>query len=147
MLQPVVAEAAARWSTAGLTPAQTATLANVQFAVADLGGAYLGLANPATNTIRIDDDAAMIGLVIGHVVSGQWSVVSGSDGIRRTTDNGQRTTSGVDLLTVVMHEMGHLLGYEHSEDDHDLMAPVLSAGRSVKRRRPRVQYEGLRAKA
>jgi len=60
-LQPVLAEASARWSATGLTAAQTATLADVQFAVADLGGPVLGLANPATNQIRIDDDAARFG--------------------------------------------------------------------------------------
>jgi hypothetical protein len=103
MLQPVVTEATARWSDTGLTPAQAATLSNVQFAVADLGGAYLGLANPATNQIRIDDDAARLGWAAGP------------------------SAGGVDLLTVVMHEMGHLLGSDHSDDDHDLMAPVLSA--------------------
>ncbi len=70
MLQPVVAEAAARWSATGLTEEQTATLAGVQFAVADLGGAVLGLANPATNTVRIDDDAARIGWA-GGSESGQ----------------------------------------------------------------------------
>ena len=47
------------------TAQQAATLAGVQFTVADLGGAYLGLAAAATNTVRIDDDAAMMG----------WSVV------------------------------------------------------------------------
>ena len=35
--------------------------------------------------------------------------------------------TGMDLLTVVMHEMGHMLGYGHSDDASDLMAPVLSA--------------------
>jgi len=124
-LQPLVAEAAARWTATGLTPAQTATLANVRYAVADLGGAYLGLANPATNTIRIDDDAAMFGwsLVSGHssVVIGHWSL----DDAQMTNDKGPMPHDGVSLLTVMMHELGHLLGYEHS--DAGLMAPVLSA--------------------
>jgi len=108
-LQPAVAEASARWLATGLTPSQTATLANVQYAVADLGGALLGSANPATNQLRIDDDAARFG----------WSVMG--DGLPITDHRSPIT--GVRLLTVVMHELGHLLGYEHSEDG--LMAPVL----------------------
>jgi len=114
-LQAAAAEAAARWTAAGLTAPQAATLADVQYAVADLGGTYLGLANPAANTVRIDDDAAMIG----------WSRVAGP----LSLDDGPITKDGVSLLTVVMHELGHLLGHEHSDDPNDLMAPVLSAGR------------------
>lgn len=70
-LRSVVVEAAARWSATRLTPKQTTTLANVQFAVADLGGAYLGLADRTVKLIRIDDDAATMGW---ELVSGQWSV-------------------------------------------------------------------------
>jgi len=58
MLGPLVAEAAARWSAADLTPAQLAVLSDLYVGVADLGGATLGLAYPTTNEIRIDDDAA-----------------------------------------------------------------------------------------
>jgi len=64
--------------------------------------------------IRIDDDAARLGWAKG---SGQWSEISG-----------QPAAGGVDLFTVVMHEMGHLIGLEHSQDDHDLMARSLSSG-------------------
>ncbi|NLF67568.1 MAG: matrixin family metalloprotease, partial [Candidatus Anammoximicrobium sp.] len=118
-LQPVAAEAAAWWTATGLTAAQAATLASVQYAVADLGGAYLGLANPATNTIRIDDDAAMMGWALGKDEVGRTKdeAISGSSFIAHP--------SSLDLLTVVMHELGHLLGYAHS--DVGLMAPVLAA--------------------
>ncbi|MGE0759276.1 MAG: hypothetical protein AB7O38_19820, partial [Pirellulaceae bacterium] len=33
---------------------------------------------------------------------------------------------GMDLLTVVMHELGHLLGREHTE--HGVLRPTLAAG-------------------
>jgi len=116
-LQSVATEAAALWAATGLTDQQASTLASVQYAVTDLGGAYLGLTNAATNTVRIDDDAAMIG----------WSAA----GERLLTTDPRSPIAGMDLLTVVMHELGHLLGYAHSDESGDLMAPVLSSGRTA----------------
>jgi len=133
-LAPVVAEASAWWSATGLTAAQSAALAQVQFQVADLGGAYLGLADTAMGVVRIDDDAAGWGwsLVTGHssLVTGHWSLVTGDSSLhngQRTNDKGQMADDGFDLLHVVLHEIGHVLGYGHSADADDLMAPVLAA--------------------
>jgi len=67
--------------------------------------------------VRIDDDAAMIG----------WSAA----GERLLTTDPRSPIAGMDLLTVVMHELGHLLGYAHSDESGDLMAPVLSSGRTA----------------
>jgi len=53
--------------------------------------------------VWIDDDGAGLG----------WSVVRGPSSV------------GYDLLTVVKHELGHVIGMDH--DDHGLMAPVLAA--------------------
>lgn len=35
---------------------------------------------------------------------------------------------GVDLLTVLAHELGHLLGLDHVEVESDLMADILARG-------------------
>jgi hypothetical protein len=121
-LPPVVAEAVGRWSEAGLTADQLAALSQVQFSVADLGGAYLGLANPASRFIRIDDDAAGFG----------WSLPASRAASRSPADGRPGPAStGIDLFTVVMHELGHVLGYDHASDIDDLMSPVLARDRRL----------------
>jgi hypothetical protein len=34
----------------------------------------------------------------------------------------------MDLLTVLAHELGHVIGHEHEDDRHDLMSSTLDAG-------------------
>ncbi|HEY7308917.1 MAG TPA: Calx-beta domain-containing protein [Gemmataceae bacterium] len=116
-LQPLIQEAAARWQSAGLTPQQAALLRGVDVQIANLGGATLGMVSG--NTILIDDNAA----------GWRWFVdPTPRDDSEFTTPGDQGEQGKIDLLTVLTHEMGHLLGLEHSTTSGDVMNATLSSG-------------------
>jgi hypothetical protein len=95
-------------TTSGLSLAQVAALQGVQFSIADLGHrGYLGLAFDS-RWIQLDANAAGYG----------WSL-----DLARGPAAGQ-----VDLMSAVMHELGHVLGYQHVDDIHDVMFSSLSPG-------------------
>jgi hypothetical protein len=114
-----------------LTDWQVAELYRTPIAIGDLSyrGA-LGVTKP--EGIWLDASGAGLGWNVG---SSQWSVVSGQwfgdISHQRTTANGQLPTAAYDLLTVVTHELGHVLGYDdldpHHHPDH-IMAGVLPPG-------------------
>lgn len=110
--QPLVAEALRRWEAAGV---DTCVFGNVNIQVADLGGSTLGLASG--NTIWLDDNAAGWGWFV--------DATPGDDSEFALSGN-QGEQNRMDLLTVVMHELGHVLGHDH--DDDGVMAETLAAG-------------------
>lgn len=114
--QPLVAESLRRWDAAGV---DTSALVGLNIQVANLGGTTLGLASG--NTIWLDDNAAGWGWFIDSTPSDDSEFIGTDD---------QGAMQSMDLLSVLMHEMGHLLGYDH--DDEGVMAESLAAGtRSV----------------
>jgi hypothetical protein len=115
LLSAAVVEATARWQVSGLlTERQLAALAAVEYAVTDLSGAQLGLASPRANRIWIDRDGAGRG----------WSMSTGPSSLIPHP-------SSFDLLTAVMHELGHIAGYDHDDEiAGDLMKATLRAGDS-----------------
>lgn len=112
LAQPLLAEAISRWTAAGVNTDQ---LGHIQFQVSNLGGSTLGLA--AGNTIWLDDNAAGWGWFVDPT---PW------DDSEFNTPGNQGEKHRMDLLTVLEHEVGHLLGYDHEDDG--VMAEVLSDG-------------------
>ncbi|SHJ60399.1 Sugar lactone lactonase YvrE [Palleronia salina] len=82
-------------STGALTDAQRAQLQTLQVEIRDLGGTVLALFDG--NKITLDDDAAGHGWAVPG--AGDWQLQNAA-------------LRGVDLLTVIAHEMGHSLGLE-----------------------------------
>jgi large repetitive protein len=107
-LTPLVQQAIAVWESAGLDAARVAVLNSVSFEIADLPDRYLGWATP--DRIVVDIDAAGYG----------WYVADGSAS--------SIPESQMDLLTAVMHEMGHVLGLADLDHADELMGDVLQPG-------------------
>jgi hypothetical protein len=94
-------EAIHRWQAVGVN---TSGLGGINLQIADLGGATLGLASG--HTIWLDSNAAGWGWFVDPT---PW------DNSEFTTPGNQGEQNRMDLLTVLDHELGHLLGFEHSK--------------------------------
>jgi hypothetical protein len=104
--------------------ASASRLNSVSFQIVDLAGAQLGAAGEGV--VQTDIDGA------GHGYFVDDSPYDDSE-FERLADGGLRARSGseafgrIDLLTVVLHELGHLLGHDHG-DEGGLMDETLETG-------------------
>src|SRR5262249_61179716 len=105
-LLPVVQEAQARLEAIGLDPTLVAALQQERVVLGTLGGGALGA--EAGDTITIDPTAAGYGWYVGGDPSSDAAFpLAGSDGLHAVP--GSDAATHMDLLTVVMHEYGHVL--------------------------------------
>lgn len=116
-LDGFVEAAIQRWVDAGASEAQIAAMRGTAFAVDGLAGLDLGLHTRAG--VRIDDDAAGFGWYLDATPLDDLEFPAGG------------SSAGIDLLTVVMHELGHAAGlddqYSAGSDD-EVMHGFLEAG-------------------
>ena len=145
-LNSTVAVAIQRWETTGLSKEQAAILHKLRFEVVDLPDLRLGEADG--NHIRVDNNAGGNGWFIDADAQSDalFAVAGGADPGRTTnktgvndpgyntrlyTDPASAPAGRIDLLTAIMHEMGHALGLDDSylEQDRDsLMYGYLTKG-------------------
>jgi hypothetical protein len=129
-LVPIGRAAVERWRGAGVDDATLdARLANLHFVIADLPGSYLGGAS-AGGTVVIDVDGAGFGWFIDATPGDDlefstWTTASEAHALDGTPAAGR-----ADLLTVVMHEIGHLLGLDDLSDsgDGNIMTGTIGLG-------------------
>jgi Ca2+-binding RTX toxin-like protein len=129
-LDPIIAAAIDRWSDSGLVDADDlSSLHEVTFQITDLSGLALGWTGG--QTIVMDVNAAGQGWFV-DLTPGDDNEFSDEDGDGVLVASTDTLASGrMDLLTVVMHEIGHVLGFEDldaEEYPHDLMSGTLATG-------------------
>ena len=123
-LTPIVLEAQQRFASLG-NAQLSAAIADVEVLTADLPGLMLGQA--AGKTIFIDRDAAGYGWFVDPTPElDEEFLIDDALGSAVAWEDGA-AAGRADLLTAVMHEMGHILGYDHATDD--LMQALLPLGR------------------
>src|SRR5262249_33556310 len=131
-LTPIVAEALARWS--ALTDMPKLSLQDVHVAIADLpdgGDGQLPVLGYTTDRGLIDVNAGGFGWFIDPTPGRGAEFTPRADTGSSTASAASPASAGMDLLTVVMHELGHVYGLEDltfPPDVHDLMATTLVPG-------------------
>jgi hypothetical protein len=129
-LQPLIAEAKRRWAATGLV--DLAALAAIQVNVANLNQTSATdrvLGQTQGQVITIDDNAAGWGWFIDST-PGRNEEYRYQNGNTLLAKASTAAAGHMDLITVLMHEIGHALGYDHSPADSSvsLMDSTLAPG-------------------
>jgi hypothetical protein len=121
-LQGIRKAAIARWAAADLDAQSAARLLRIDVRVSDLPGAHLGLAQ--ANAIYIDANAAGHGWFVDATPAFDEEFAAG-------VAIDPRAAGRMDLLSTVLHEMGHVLGYDDLDPilhPDDLMSATFGTG-------------------
>jgi hypothetical protein len=130
-LQDIVAAALTRLEAAGVDPSVIQILAGASYEVASLPGGVLALTHVHGHTVLVSPNAAGYGWFVDTTPLGDEEFSASAPGSPLTALPDGAAAGREDLLTVVLHEMGHLAGLSDvggSAADHGLMAEFLPSG-------------------
>ena len=112
-----------------MNAASLAKLAQVQFVISDLPGSYLG--ETEGNQIDIDSKAAGYGWFVDPTpaTDEEFTTATASPSGKQLQAVDPKAVDHIDLLTVVEHELGHVVGLKDLDaPTDDLMCGVLGVG-------------------
>lgn len=133
--------AISEWDTVGLSLSQVTQPNGLEIRVSDLPGS--ALAESTANLLTLDIDAAGHGWFIDQTPWDNEEFTLGSSSWEFLAQPGSEAAGRIDLLTVLAHEMGHVLGLSDIDPTHSpthLMTGSLPTG---VRRLPSVLDLGL----
>ena len=129
-LDTIIAASINRWTGSTLfDEAMLARLDGVTFLIADLEGDALALA--VDDTVIIDVDAAGHGWFIDDTPYQDSEFIPQNSDEVLTANASSDAYGDMDLLTVVMHELGHVFGYQDMDpetNDAEIMNEALDEG-------------------
>ncbi|HEX7447299.1 MAG TPA: hypothetical protein VF306_07130, partial [Pirellulales bacterium] len=114
------------WEAAGLDPRLVALLRSVDVSIADLGNDVLAIT--AGNHIILSDDADGYGWFADPIAPDHGDFAPTSNDHVFSALAGTGAAGRFDLLTVIDHELGHVLGLPDQMRGDDLMQQLLAPG-------------------
>jgi hypothetical protein len=130
-LAPIVQQAMLDWTAAGLSAAQQAILNSVQFQIVNLGHGVLSQTGMGMSVVTLDATADGYGWFIDPAPATSTAFSRRTAPAEFTALPGSPAYGHVDLLTVVEHELGHVLGLDDANPQqvgHDIMTATLATG-------------------
>jgi hypothetical protein len=126
-LQQTVTAALTRLSEAGVNPNLLSQLGQTQFTVANLTAGALGAAFPSLNRVQIDATAAGRGWFMDLTPLQDEEFTATPQGALVALP-GTAAQGRADLLTAVLHELGHIAGLSDTDATGTLMGGFLTDG-------------------
>ena len=124
-VEEVAAAARQRWIDSGISDEQVAALDQISYRIGELEGGIVGAAEGSV--VTVDTDAGGRGWFVDPTPGDDVEFSPGNGGVL-VGNIGTDASSKIDLLSVLLHEQGHVMGIVHETEDLALMDDAIVSG-------------------